>query len=240
MQEQREQFRPLFFSFVIPAYNEEALIERTLSCLKELSYPPDRYEVIVVENGSTDATYEKARTFQSPNFRIFHTAERGVSRARNFGIAQCSPRMEWCLILDADTFIKKPFLSELNEYLRMHPGVDFGTTTVLLDDETKTGAFWTRYLNWSDRWIRIMHRIHIVRKDLLPKVAYDEELRLGEDLRYSRDLAQFGTYFFMPTGNVIASARRFKKKGYIAMFFINMLPGLPKRFLVKRDWEPIR
>jgi len=46
----------LFFSIVIPAYNEENYIGKTLSALKELDYPPDRVEVIIVDNGSTDQT----------------------------------------------------------------------------------------------------------------------------------------------------------------------------------------
>jgi len=46
----------LFFSIVIPAYNEEKYIGTTLTALKQLEYPPDRFEVIVVDNGSTDGT----------------------------------------------------------------------------------------------------------------------------------------------------------------------------------------
>jgi len=86
----------------------------------------------------------------------------------------------------------------------------------------------------------MLHRIHIVRRDLVEKVQYDEELVSGEDLKYARELAKYGNYFFMPTDQVITSARRFKQKGYLKMFFINMQSGLPKKILKKRDWEVIR
>ena len=122
-----------FFSIVIPAYNEERLIEKTLSHLKNIRYPAAAYEVVVVENGSTDSTLEKAKKFESANFTVFHSEEKGVSRARNFGGARCSPKAEWLLILDADTFLEESFLDELNAYLESHPGAGYGTTTIRPD-----------------------------------------------------------------------------------------------------------
>ena len=231
--------RQRFFSIVVPCYNEERVIAKTLGCLVALDYPTDRYEVIVVENASTDATLAEAKAFESGNCRVYQSPK-GVSRARNFGISLCAPQMEWFVILDADTFLKPNILNEVNAYLDRHPGAGFGTTDVLLDDESRTGRFWSRYINWSDRLIRIMHRIHIVRGDLIAKVEYDEELVSGEDLKYSRDLARYGRYFYIHTDQVITSARRFLKKGYLAMFFINMKSALPKWVLKHSDWEVIR
>jgi len=230
-----------FFSIIIPAHNEESIIEKTLICLKNLDYPSNAYEVIVVENSSNDATYAKAKMFESSNFKIYTIKEKGVSRARNFGINQCSRASNWGIIMDADTFLKKGFLSELNTYLETHHDVDYGTTTVLLDDETLTGRFWSWYINQTDKFFKIMHRIHIVRKELFIKVRYDEELTVTEDLWYSRDLLKLGRYFFMKTKNVIVSARRFRQKGYIKMFFINIYLGLlPKSIAKKKGWEVVR
>lgn len=148
--------------------------------------------------------------------------------------------MEWGILLDADTTLKKNILNEINAYLETHPRAGFGTTSVFLDDETLRGRFWSHYINVTDRLIKIMHRIHIVRRDLLYKIAYDEELVSGEDLKYSRDLARHGKYFFMDSDQVITSARRFLKKGYLAIFFINMKSALPKGILKRADWETIR
>jgi glycosyltransferase involved in cell wall biosynthesis len=231
--------RQRFFSIVVPVHNEAGIIEQSLDCLTAIDYPKDRYEIIVVENGSTDATYELAKKYESENCRVCESAK-GVSRARNFGITQCSPMMEWAIFLDADTFLGEEILTEINAYLEAHPKAAFGTTEVWLDDYTRTGRFWSRYLNLTDRLVRIMHRIHIVRRDLVEKLKYDEELVSGEDMKYSRQLAKYGPYFFMPTKQVITSARRFKQKGYLKMFFINMQSGLPKKILKNRGWEVIR
>ncbi|HEY4501427.1 MAG TPA: glycosyltransferase family A protein [Candidatus Paceibacterota bacterium] len=228
-----------FFSIVVPVYNEELLIRKALDCLVSMNYPKDRYEIIIVENGSTDATFSMVKKYESENVRVYQSAK-GVSRARNFGISKCSDKMEWCIMLDADTFLKKNILNELNAYLDAHSRVDYGTTAVLLDDYTRTGRFWSWYINRTDRFIKMMHRVHIVRRELIYKVKYDEKLVSGEDLKYSRDLSKHGTYFFINTDQVITSARRFLQKGYIKMFFINMQAGLPKWLLKHADWETIR
>src|SRR3989344_6965467 len=182
-----------FFSIIVPAYNEEKIIGKTLECLVKLNYPNDRYEIIIVENGSTDATFSMVKKYESENCRVYQSAK-GVSRARNFGISKCSDKMEWSIFLDADTFLKKNILNEINAYLDVHPRVDYGTTAVLLDDYTRTGRFWSWYINYTDRFIKMMHRAHIVRRELLCKARYDEELVSGEDFRYSRDLSKLGIY----------------------------------------------
>jgi len=228
-----------FFSVIVPAYNEEKIIARSVDCLKALDYPKDRYEIIVVENGSTDRTFEIAKGLEGGNCRVYQSPK-GVSHARNFGIAMCAPETECAIWLDADTFLKPNILTEINTYLHTHPEADFGTTTVLLDDDSLTGRFWSWYLNVTDRLIRIMHRIHIVRNALLDKAEYDVELVSGEDMKYSRDLAKHGTYFFMSTDQVVTSSRRFKQKGYLKMFFVNMLSGLPRWILKHADWEVVR
>ena len=231
--------RQRFFSIIVPAYNEERIIAKTLGCLTALDYPRERYELIIVENGSDDQTYEVAKRYESDNCRVYQSPK-GVSRARNFGISMCAKEVEWALWLDADTFLRPNILNEINTYLDAHPEVGFGTTDVLLDDETRAGRFWSWYINVTDRFLKIMHRIHIVRGDLLDKAEYDVELVSGEDLKYSRDLARHARYFFMHTDQVITSARRFKKKGYLAMFFINMKSGLPRWLLKHTGWETIR
>lgn len=231
--------RQRFFSIVVPCYNEERIIAKTLGCLAALGYPEDRYEIIVVENGSTDATLAEAKKFESKNCRVYRSSK-GVSKARNFGISMCAPHAEWLVLLDADTFLKQNILNEINVYLEAHPDAGFGTTDVYLDDETPAGRFWSRYINWSDRLIRIMHRIHIVRGDLISKVEYDEKLVSGEDLKYSRGLARYGRYFYIHTDQVVTSARRFLRKGYTKMFFINMKSALPRWILKHADWEIIR
>ena len=84
--------QPKFFSIIIPAYNEEKYLQDTLLCLTRLSYPQDRFEVIVVENGSTDRTYDIARSVTGAPIRVIQSTPAGVSRARNTSPIPPSPR----------------------------------------------------------------------------------------------------------------------------------------------------
>jgi glycosyltransferase involved in cell wall biosynthesis len=231
-----------FFSIIIPAHNEEKIIEQNLSCLKKLDYPKYKYEVIVVENGSTDLTYEKAKKYEAENFKIYSMeGKRGVSKARNFGVNKIFEKTDWCVIMDADAFLKESFLKELNSYLDTHQDVVYGTTKLLFDVNTLNSRFWAWYRNYTDKLMKTLHIIHIVRVDLAKKEKYDESLAATEDLKYGKALSKYGKYFFMETDSVISSSRRFEQRGYWGMFFINIGYGImPRSFLKKIGWEVIR
>jgi glycosyltransferase involved in cell wall biosynthesis len=71
-----------FVSVVVPALNSEKTIGKCLESLQEQDYPKERYEIIVVDNGSKDRTAEIAKPF---NARLYRKPKLGVSGLRNFG-----------------------------------------------------------------------------------------------------------------------------------------------------------
>ncbi|MCL4493060.1 MAG: glycosyltransferase [Nitrospirae bacterium] len=77
-----EATRLPFVSIIIPAYNEARFIGRCLQSIKHLDYPSDRFEIIVVDNGSADRTVEICREFTESIYVL-----RGVtiSALRNYG-----------------------------------------------------------------------------------------------------------------------------------------------------------
>ncbi|NCS92037.1 MAG: glycosyltransferase family 2 protein [Candidatus Altiarchaeum hamiconexum] len=80
-------------SIIIPAYNEEKYIKETSSKLKEIKNNEYKnLEVIVVENGSTDKTYEIAKQYANAdkNFKVFHLDKASAAIATNFGAKQAS------------------------------------------------------------------------------------------------------------------------------------------------------
>jgi glycosyltransferase involved in cell wall biosynthesis len=104
-----------FLSIVIPAYNEEQRLPYTLeqifSFLKEQSYTA---EVLVVENGSSDRTYQIASGFAEryPNLRLLREKKRGKGNAVRLGILES--RGEYRFMCDAD--LSMP-IAELNKFL---------------------------------------------------------------------------------------------------------------------------
>lgn len=85
-------------SLVIPVYNEAPFLERCLDSVVKQRSP--QLEVIIIDDGSTDGSGEICDKYEKRGFRIFHIANGGVSRARNFGIDQASGK--WVTFLDAD------------------------------------------------------------------------------------------------------------------------------------------
>ena len=85
---------------VVPCYNAGETLDQTLESVRQQDVP---VEIIVVDDGSTDASAEIARRF-SPWARVIEGPNRGVSNARNRGIAETTA--EWLVFLDADDLLK--------------------------------------------------------------------------------------------------------------------------------------
>lgn len=86
------------FSIVIPLYNKEISIESTLQSVLEQTYK--NFEVIVVNDGSTDNSAALVEEINDSRVRLIHQENKGVSAARNRGIKEA--KYEWLSFLDAD------------------------------------------------------------------------------------------------------------------------------------------
>lgn len=97
---------------VVPAYNEEKVILQTITSLLACDQP-DRFEIIVVDDGSTDATYRLARdTFaDEPRVRVYTKKNGGKPAALNFGLDQT--QAEIVVALDADTVFTRYTIAKL-------------------------------------------------------------------------------------------------------------------------------
>jgi len=96
---------------IVPVYNGEKSIAACLRSLLAQTYPNNLYEIIVVENGSTDRTTEVVKGF--PQVRLLHSLERGPAAARNLGITHS--QAEIVAFTDADCIADKNWLAELIE-----------------------------------------------------------------------------------------------------------------------------
>jgi cellulose synthase/poly-beta-1,6-N-acetylglucosamine synthase-like glycosyltransferase len=97
-----------FVSVIVPVRDGEDTIAGCLDAILAADYPPDRREVLVVDNGSGDGT---AALIQARPVRYLEEAKRGVSNARNRGIAES--RGEILAFIDADCVAEPQWLSEL-------------------------------------------------------------------------------------------------------------------------------
>ena len=111
-------------SIVIPLYNKEHFIASTLRSVLAQSYGD--FEVVIVDDGSTDNSLAIINNFNDSRIRIISQANKGVSAARNRGIAEATG--EYIALLDADDEWKPDFLQTLIYLTEKYPECDVFTT----------------------------------------------------------------------------------------------------------------
>lgn len=91
----------IILSVVIPAYNAAATLRRAVESVYKI-FKEERYEILIVENGSTDTTYQEAEKIRQDLGSVVRIlkSDKGVSNARNKGIENA--RGKWITFLDAD------------------------------------------------------------------------------------------------------------------------------------------
>ena len=112
-------------SVVIPLYNKERYIERAVYSV--LSQTFQQFEIVIVNDGSTDGSVSVIERMNNPLIRLIHQKNGGVSAARNRGIEEA--RFEYIAFLDADDEWKENHLEVIAGLIRKFPecGV-FGTS----------------------------------------------------------------------------------------------------------------
>lgn len=111
-----------FASVVVPTWNRAALLADTLACLKRQDYPPEKFEIIVVDDGSTDATAEVVRQFDdggAPRLSYVRLEHQGLNAARNAGISASTG--DPVCFTDDDVDLPSGWLGILVEGARRYP-----------------------------------------------------------------------------------------------------------------------
>lgn len=102
----------LSVAVIVPCYNEAATLAATCDSLLALDYPKEKLEIILVDDGSTDATPEAMARFSAhPQVRIIRKENGGKHTALNAGIALTHAELVGCL--DADSFVEPDALMEI-------------------------------------------------------------------------------------------------------------------------------
>ena len=91
-------------AIIVPCWNEEKTLGGTVQSLLALDYPADKFEILIVDDGSRDGTLAIAHAFETfPQVRVFHKENGGKHSAMNLALANTSAELIGCL--DADSVV---------------------------------------------------------------------------------------------------------------------------------------
>jgi glycosyltransferase involved in cell wall biosynthesis len=230
----------IIVSVVIPAYNEEKYLPACLAALRAQAFPADRYEIIVVDSASSDATVAIAERYGA---RVIQAGPkspgRGVSYARQLGLE--AARGPIVAFTDADTLPPPHWLRRIVREFRDPSVVGVYGLYRLMEGG---GGVWL-WFNWLQPWVLAIHHLlgrpmfggqncAVRRAALLAIGGFNTALPSMEDTDVSIRLCRVGRVVFRPFLIAKTSGRRvwegtwsFFTRGlrsYINYFILRRLP----------------
>lgn len=230
-------------SVVIPAYNEEKYISEGLESLSKQSISKDTFEVIVVDNNSTDKTAEISDSF---GVRLIGCQTQGVSAARATGSSTANGDI--IVGTDADTIVAPDWLERIlahftedENLLGLTGPTYFHDTNFLLSKAAYIGFDIFQRFNFLINRPAFSGFNFAVRKDAYLSVGgFNPQLPSAEDIDLSLRLAKIGRVEYVPDVIVYTSARRLTKDpvGFFRHNLKNYLLMLQKK--TPEGFKPIR
>lgn len=137
-----------FLSVIICTYNREKYLRESLEYIAQQTLENRFFELIVVNNNSTDSTKDICKTFESDyrdiNYKYIFEKNPGLSWARNRGIREASGDM--LIFLDDDALASENYLKEIHSYFSLNKNVIAGGGKIIPFYETMSPGWMTKYL----------------------------------------------------------------------------------------------
>lgn len=173
-----------FFSVVVPAYNREALVGTSIQSV--LAQTSADWELIVVDDGSTDNTAAVVRTFTDPRIRYVYQPNAERSAARNNGIAHARGR--YITFLDSDDYFLPGRLEHLRQAIAqsgVEEGFFYTSIAFERDGVRRERAEMERgtlpVLDFIAQ-ATIGNPQAVIHRNILEKHRYDPRFTIGEDM----------------------------------------------------------
>ncbi len=170
-------------SIIIPALNEEKMIGRCLESLTKLVFARDRFEVLVIDNGSRDRTLAIADSFKDRlNLKVLQEAGVRISALRNLGARAATGDI--LAFLDADCLAPADWLDQMLVLAPANGAGVLGAHYLLPEDSSWVGRTWHRYQE-APKSGEVSHvpagDLIMRREDFLKLGGFDETIQTNED-----------------------------------------------------------
>jgi len=190
----------MFFSIVIPAYNSEKTINKCLDSILNQDFLD--YEIIVVNDGSTDNTQREVEIYKEKNpskeITIINTINGGPSKARNIGLEQATGKYIW--FVDSDDEIEKESLDILYEHLSIHePDIlRFSFRRIINGNSIRANTAYKENVYENNTLDSFLYESlacgwqdgmtcwsHIYRRNFIESIRFNEDITYGEDILFN-------------------------------------------------------
>lgn len=180
-----------FFSVVIPLYNKEAFIGKTLEAVLAQEFTD--FQIIIVNDGSTDGSLEVLNRFNDDRIQICHQDNQGVSAARNKGIDLSTG--EYICFLDADDVWSPDFLKTIHSLIIKYPEYYVFSAAVEMEafgkvlpaqysvsNEVEKGVFIENYFRASRGFSVLWTSASVFHKSVFHRVGvFNVAIKSGQD-----------------------------------------------------------
>ncbi|WP_443777691.1 glycosyltransferase family 2 protein [Bacteroides clarus] len=195
-------------SIIIPIYNTASSINRCLDSIfnQTTTY---LYEVIIVDDGSTDNSIEIIKSRKETNIILYQQKNAGPAVARNKGVELAQG--EYCAYLDADDYWKEGFIEETVTFLENHPeciAVSVAQHHITISGSSIVPTCYMQYTepfvlnDFFTFWAKYMHVCTgstTIRTEILHKTGGQRtDLRITEDLEFWALISTYGNWGVIP------------------------------------------
>ena len=189
----------MLLSVIIPLYNKEDSIAVTIDSVLTQDFAD--YEIVVVDDGSTDSSVDVVRSIKSEKISVYQKENGGPSSARNYGVKKANG--EWVLFLDADDRLTPDALRLIQYTISKKRHVDIFTFNFYTEFEGHVSLFRPSHANG-----RVLHPFlslylnkifprtgnTVCKRNIVLKEPFDEKFRRYEDVENNYRL--MGKYRF--------------------------------------------
>lgn len=180
-------------SIVLPVFNGEKLIGACLESIANLNYPKSNFELIVVDNGSTDRTVEIIKNFQTNNSletKLYFQKIKGSYAARNVGVR--SAIGDIIVFTDADCIVDKDWLINIVQYFSddtmggVAGEILPGGGDSLVERYSTVEEVLSQKRTFNSKFLPYAQTANAAyRKELFSRIGYFDEVISGGDADYS-------------------------------------------------------
>ena len=223
----------LKYSIIVPSFNRQDEIEELLLSFQNLKFDPDRAELIIADDGSTDQTREVVRDFQERvpfQLHFYHQKNQGPGAARNMGMEKA--RGEFFIFIDSDCTVHPDWLKNIDRSLASEQAEAFGGRDSYRDDfppllkainYSMTSFITTGGLRGrkGKRLAKFYPRSFNMglSRNLYQKIGGFGSLRHGQDIEYSNRIIKSGAKVIYIDDAVVYHKRRTSIRKFFRQVF---------------------